>query len=149
MDLWQHKKRSGPERWHTRETGGDTEACAPVRNGIIRRIGDEKRGRGRPNLIWEESMKRDLKDWSITKELTLDRREWKLAIHVTKPWSSVPSLLLPFCQSFFPFYSPLFKKICLVFYSLFSFSRFDFLSSFFVALLSLFFGSRDFISSLP
>jgi hypothetical protein len=26
-------------------------------------------------LIWEESVKRDLKDWSITKELALDRRE--------------------------------------------------------------------------
>jgi hypothetical protein len=29
-------------------------------------------------------MKRDLKDWCITKELALDRREWKLAIHVPK-----------------------------------------------------------------
>jgi hypothetical protein len=27
-------------------------------------------------------MKRDLKDWSITKDLALDKREWKLAIHV-------------------------------------------------------------------
>jgi hypothetical protein len=35
-----------------------------------------------PNLTWEESVKRDLKDWCITKELALDRREWKLAIHV-------------------------------------------------------------------
>jgi hypothetical protein len=33
-------------------------------------------------LTWEESVKRDLKDWCITKELALDRREWKLAIHV-------------------------------------------------------------------
>jgi hypothetical protein len=29
-------------------------------------------------------MKRDLKDWCIAKELALDRREWKLAIHVSK-----------------------------------------------------------------
>jgi hypothetical protein len=58
-------------------------AEAPVRSGVIRRNGNEKRGRGIPNLIWEEFMKRDLKDWSITKELALDRREWKLAIHVT------------------------------------------------------------------
>jgi hypothetical protein len=28
----------------------------------------------RPNLACEESMKRDLKDWCITKELALDRR---------------------------------------------------------------------------
>jgi hypothetical protein len=27
-------------------------------------------------------MKRDLKDCSITKELALDMREWKIAIHV-------------------------------------------------------------------
>jgi hypothetical protein len=37
------------------------------------------------------SLKRDLKDWCIIKELALDRREWKLAIHVSESWSSVPS----------------------------------------------------------
>jgi hypothetical protein len=58
---------------------------APIRNEVIRRIGNKKRGRGRPNLTWEESVKRDLKDWCITKELALDRREWKLAIHVAEP----------------------------------------------------------------
>jgi hypothetical protein len=56
-------------------------AEAPIHNGVIRRISNKKRGRGRPNLTWEESVKRDLKDWCITKELALDRREWKLAIH--------------------------------------------------------------------
>jgi hypothetical protein len=50
-------------------------AEAPIRNGVIRRTGNKKRDRGRPNLIWEESVKRDLKDWYITKELALDRRE--------------------------------------------------------------------------
>jgi hypothetical protein len=35
---------------------------APIRNGLIRRTGNKKRGRGRPNLICEESVKRDLKD---------------------------------------------------------------------------------------
>jgi hypothetical protein len=39
-------------------------------------------------------VKRDLNDWSISKELALDMREWKLAIHVSKPLSSVPPLLL-------------------------------------------------------
>jgi hypothetical protein len=48
---------------------------APVRSGVIRQSDNEKRGRGRPNLTWEESVKRDLKDWYITKELVLDRRE--------------------------------------------------------------------------
>jgi hypothetical protein len=57
-------------------------AEAPIRNEVIRQTDNKKRGRGRSNLTWEESMKRDLKDWCITKELALDRREWKLAIHV-------------------------------------------------------------------
>jgi hypothetical protein len=35
---------------------------ALVRSGVIRRSGNEKRDRGRPNLTWEESVKRDLKD---------------------------------------------------------------------------------------
>jgi hypothetical protein len=60
-------------------------AEAPVRSGIIRRIDNKRRGRGRPNLTCEESVKRDLKDWSITKELALDMREWKLAIYVPEP----------------------------------------------------------------
>jgi hypothetical protein len=55
---------------------------APIRNGVIRRTGNKKSGRRCPNLTWEESVKRDLKDWCITKELALDKREWKLAIHV-------------------------------------------------------------------
>jgi hypothetical protein len=37
-------------------------AEAPVRSGVIRRSGNKKRGRGRLNLTWEESVKRDLKD---------------------------------------------------------------------------------------
>jgi hypothetical protein len=51
-------------------------AEAPIRNEVIRRTGN-KRGRGPPNLTWEESVKKDLKDWCITKELALalDRRE--------------------------------------------------------------------------
>jgi hypothetical protein len=48
---------------------------ASICNGVIRRTGNEKRGRERPNLTWEESVKRDLKDLCITKELALDRRE--------------------------------------------------------------------------
>jgi hypothetical protein len=57
-------------------------AEAPIRNRVIRQTGNKKRDRGRSNLTWEESMNRDLKDWCITKEVALDRRECKLAIHV-------------------------------------------------------------------
>jgi hypothetical protein len=56
-----------------------------IHNGVIRRIDNKKRDRGRSNLIWEESVKRDLKDWCITKGLALNKREWKLAIHVPEP----------------------------------------------------------------
>jgi hypothetical protein len=122
MDLWLHKKRSGPEWWHTWDTRGGTSwgearvtslemvwtyvTEAPIRNGVTRRTGNNYRGRGRSNLTWEESVKRDLKDWCITKELALDRREWKLAIHVPEPWSSVPSFYC-FLSSFFlcPFFA--------------------------------------------
>jgi hypothetical protein len=37
-------------------------AEAPIRNGVIRRTGNKKRSRGQPNLTWEESVKRYLKD---------------------------------------------------------------------------------------
>jgi hypothetical protein len=55
-------------------------AKALVRSGVIRRTDNERRGTGRPNLTWEESVKRDLKNLRVTKEIELDRREWKLAI---------------------------------------------------------------------
>jgi hypothetical protein len=35
---------------------------APIRNEVIRRTDNKNGGRGRPNLIWEESVKRDLKN---------------------------------------------------------------------------------------
>jgi hypothetical protein len=76
-------------------------AEAPIYNGVIRWTCNEKRGRGQPNLTWEESVKRNLKDRCITKELALDRREWKIAIHVPEPWSMVP-FFIAFLSSFFP-----------------------------------------------
>jgi len=41
-----------------------------------------KRGRGRPKLTWDESVKRDLKHWNIPEEVALDRSAWRLAINV-------------------------------------------------------------------
>ncbi|KAG2618147.1 hypothetical protein PVAP13_3NG258212 [Panicum virgatum] len=35
---------------------------APVRNEVLERVDNVKRGRGRPKLTWDESVKRDLKD---------------------------------------------------------------------------------------
>jgi hypothetical protein len=65
-------------------------------------------------------VKRDLKDWSITKELTLDRKEWKLEIHVLEPWFLLFCCFFVTVFSLFPFYSPLFTFF-LVFDCLFSF----------------------------
>jgi hypothetical protein len=88
-----------------------------------------RRGRGRPNLTWEESVKRDLKDWCITKELALYRREWKLAIHMPEPWSSVPSFLLSSVKVFFPSLFAFFLLSVLLSFFLLS-NWFLFLSSF-------------------
>jgi len=60
-------------------------AEAPVRTGIISRIESTRRGKGRPRLTWEEAVKRDLKEWNVSKELATDRSAWKLAIHVPEP----------------------------------------------------------------
>ena len=57
----------------------------PVRSGIISRFEITRRGRGRPRLTWEEAVKKDLKEWNVSKELALDRSAWKLAIHVPEP----------------------------------------------------------------
>ena len=50
---------------------------APVRNGVLERVDNVK--------TWDESVKRDLKDWNISKEIALDRSTWRLAINVPEP----------------------------------------------------------------
>ena len=56
-----------------------------MHNGVLERVDNVKRGRGRPKLTWDELVKRDLKDWNISEELALDRSAWRLAINVPKP----------------------------------------------------------------
>jgi hypothetical protein len=46
---------------------------APVRSGVLKRVDNVKKGRGQPNLTWGELVKRDLKEWNISKELAMDR----------------------------------------------------------------------------
>jgi len=53
-----------------------------VRSGVLKRVDTVKRGRGRPKLTWDESIKRDLKDWNISEDVALDRSAWRLAISV-------------------------------------------------------------------
>ena len=46
---------------------------APVRSGVLKRVDEVKRGRGRPKLTWDELVKTYLKDWNISKGVALDR----------------------------------------------------------------------------
>jgi hypothetical protein len=55
---------------------------ALVHSGVLDRVGSVRRGRGRPKLTWDESVKRDLKEWDIPEELVMDRSAWRLAINV-------------------------------------------------------------------
>ena len=71
LRLFRHIQRRPPE--------------APVHSGVLKRVDRVKRGRGRPKLTLEESVKRDLKDWNISEEVGLDRSAWRLAINVPEP----------------------------------------------------------------
>ena len=53
--------------------------------GVLERVDNVKRGRVRPKLTWDESVKRDLKDCNISKEIALDRSAWRLVINVPEP----------------------------------------------------------------
>ena len=56
-----------------------------MRSGVLKRVDKVKRGRGRSKLTWDESVKRDLKDWNISKEIDLDMSALKLDINVPEP----------------------------------------------------------------
>ena len=44
-----------------------------MRSGVLERVDYVKRGRGRAKLTWDESVKREVKDWNISKEIVLYR----------------------------------------------------------------------------
>ena len=76
--LIQHRLRwFGHVQWRLPE--------APVRDGVIMRVDNVKRGRCRPKLTWSEAVKRDLKEWNISKDLAMDRSTWRLSINVPEP----------------------------------------------------------------
>ena len=58
---------------------------ALVRSGVLKHVDKVKRGRGRPKLTWDKSVKGDLKDWIISVEVALDRSAWRLTINVPEP----------------------------------------------------------------
>jgi hypothetical protein len=100
-------------RWFGHIQQRSTEA--PVHSRVIRRSSNEKTDRWWSNLIWKESVKRDLNDWCIIKELALDRREWKLVIYAPKSWSSIPSFLLFSVKVFSPSLFVFFLSVLLSF----------------------------------
>jgi hypothetical protein len=53
-----------------------------VRSGVLDQVDSVRRGRGRPKLTREETVKRDFKEWDIPKELVMHRSAWRLAINV-------------------------------------------------------------------
>jgi len=56
-----------------------------VHSGVLKHDGNLKRGRGRPKLTWEETVRKNLKEWNIFGDLALNRSAWKAAIHVPEP----------------------------------------------------------------
>ena len=56
-----------------------------MRNGVLELVDNVKRGRGRSKLTWDEQVKRDLKNYNISKEIALDRSAWRLAINEPEP----------------------------------------------------------------
>jgi hypothetical protein len=107
----------------------------PVHSRVISQISNVKRCRERPNLIWEEFVKRDLKDWSITIELELDRR--------VEASNSCVGILI--------FGSPLFITFFVSFFSFFVFQIFIafppfFCLAFFLSFLFPFFSTFVFVS---
>jgi hypothetical protein len=46
---------------------------APVCSGVLKRTDNIESGRGRFKLTWDESVKIDLKEWNISKDLAMDK----------------------------------------------------------------------------
>ena len=57
---------------------------APVRSWVLKRADNVKRGRGRPKLTWDKSVKRDMREWNISKDLAMDRGAWRVVINLPK-----------------------------------------------------------------
>jgi hypothetical protein len=54
----------------------------PVRNDILSRPNNIRRGKNRLRLTWKEAIKKNLKEWNISKEFVLGMSTWMIAIHV-------------------------------------------------------------------
>ncbi|KAG5620031.1 hypothetical protein H5410_005249 [Solanum commersonii] len=74
------KLREARLRWfgHVKRRCADT----PVRRCEGLDIEGTRRGRGRPKKYWGEVIRQDMAQLHITKDMTLDRKEWRSRIKV-------------------------------------------------------------------
>ena len=79
----QDKLRENRLRWFGHVQRRPTEAV--VRRCDTGVAEGTSRGRGRPRLKWESSVNRDMTLLDLTKQMTLDRTEWRRRIHVADP----------------------------------------------------------------
>lgn len=56
-----------------------------VCSGVLKRGNNVKRGRCRPTLACDESVRRDLKECGTSNEVATDRSIWRLEINMPKP----------------------------------------------------------------
>jgi hypothetical protein len=56
-----------------------------MHSGVLKQTNNVKSGRGRPKLTWDESVRRDLKEWNISKDLAMDMSAWRLTINIPEP----------------------------------------------------------------
>ena len=67
--------------------------------GVQKRIDNVKTGRARPKLTWDESVRRDLKEWNISKEVASDRSAWRLHYQKSLECRVSKSLPCAFCRA--------------------------------------------------
>jgi hypothetical protein len=103
LDMRSHKERSNQKLWYMEQTWDNTNSRgldqhrlwwfshiqrrppeAPVRSDILSRLDNTRRGRSRPGLTWEAVIKRDLKEYNISKELVLYMSAWNTTIYVSE-----------------------------------------------------------------
>jgi hypothetical protein len=105
LDMRSHKERLNKKWWYTWQTW-----VAPIQeklvqhrlrwfdhiqqrlheasvcSDILSRPDNIRRWRARPRLSWEKTIKKDLKKYNISKELTLNMSAWNVTIHLSKSW---------------------------------------------------------------
>ena len=66
-------------RWRRLEWSGHVKRRDETENirAVVEMKMEGKRSRGRPKLRWKDTVRRDMKEWSIREEWATDRERWK------------------------------------------------------------------------